>query len=52
MDCWFEKIQIKEFLEENYKEEEIAYIFSSSKPKITSLVELIEQAKKRSNKTP
>lgn len=52
MDCWFEKLPIKEFLKENYKEEEISYIFKSSKPKLTSIVELIEQAKRRSNKTP
>ena len=52
LDCWFEKIPIKEFLKENYTEEEISYIFSSSKPKISSLIEIIEQAKKRSDKTP
>jgi hypothetical protein len=52
MDCWFEKIKIEEFLKENYKEEDISYIFTVSKPKLTSIVELIEQAKKRSNKTP
>jgi hypothetical protein len=49
MDCWFEKIQIEEFLKENYKKEEISYIFESSKPKLTSIIELIEQAKKRNN---
>ncbi len=52
IDCWFERLEIKEFLEENFKKEEISYIFNSSKPKLTSIVELIEQAKKRSNKTP
>jgi len=49
VDCWFEKLPIKEFLKENYKEEEISYVFESSKPKITSIIELIEQAKKRNN---
>lgn len=52
MDCWFEKIQIKKFLKENYEEEKISYIFGYPKPKISSLVEIIEQAKKRTNKTP
>jgi hypothetical protein len=52
IDCWFEKLPIKEFLKGTYKEEEISYIFKSSKPKLTSIVELIDQAKKRSNKTP
>ncbi len=52
LDCWFEKIPVKEFLKENYTKEEISYIFNSSKPKITSLIEIIEQAKKRSDKIP
>jgi len=52
MDCWFEKISIEEFLKKNYKEEEISYIFKPSKQKITSLIELIEQAKKRTNEKP
>lgn len=51
-DCWFEKIPIERFLKENYKEEEISYIFKPSKQKLTSLIELIEQAKKRSDKSP
>jgi len=49
MDCWFEKLPIKEFLKENYKEEEISYISESSKPKLTSIIELIEKAKKTNN---
>jgi hypothetical protein len=49
MDCWFEKIRIEEFLKENYKEEEISYIFKVSKPKLTSIIELIEKAKKTNN---
>ncbi len=50
MDCWFEKLAIEEFLKENYTDEDISYIFKPSKQKITSLIELIEQAKKRANK--
>ncbi|MEJ2354529.1 MAG: hypothetical protein P8Y62_01290 [candidate division WOR-3 bacterium] len=49
MDCWFEKLPIEEFLKENYTDEDISYIFKPSKQKITSLIELIEQAKKRTN---
>ena len=49
MDCWFDKIRIEEFLKENYKEEEISYLFDSSKPKLTSIIELIEKAKKSNN---
>ena len=50
MDCWFEKLSIEDFLKENYKEEEISYLFKPSKQKITSIIELIEQAKNRTNK--
>jgi hypothetical protein len=50
VDCWFDKLPIKEFLNEHYKEEEISHIFKPSKQKITSLIELIEQAKNRTNK--
>ncbi|MBN1308538.1 MAG: hypothetical protein JXA18_11505 [Chitinispirillaceae bacterium] len=46
-DCWSEKMDIGGFLEENYTKEEIASVFISPKPKLASLVELIEQAKKR-----
>jgi hypothetical protein len=46
VDCWFEKIQIREFLEENYEEKEISYISETPKQKLTSIIELIEQAKK------
>jgi hypothetical protein len=49
MDCWFEKLPIKDFLNENYKKEEISYIFTVSTPKITSIIELIEKAKKNNN---
>jgi hypothetical protein len=52
MDCWFEKLPIKEFLKENYKEKEISYIFKPSKQKLTSIIELIEQAKNKKDKTP
>jgi len=46
LDCWFEKIPVHDFINENYLKNDIAYIFQSSKPKITSILELIEKAKK------
>jgi hypothetical protein len=52
VDCWFEKIQIREFLEENYEEKEISYISEPPRQKLTSIIELIEQAKNRKDKTP
>ncbi len=43
-DCWFEKIPIDDYLEQNFKPEEIAYIFEPPKPKITSIFEIIQKA--------
>ena len=52
LDCWFKKIKIKDFLKENYSEKDLEYLFKASAPtpKITSLIELIEQAKKVNKK--
>jgi hypothetical protein len=52
LDCWFGRIEIKEFLKENYKEEEISYIFEPPKSKLSSIIEIVEEAKKRSEETP
>jgi hypothetical protein len=46
LDCWFDKIPIKDYIEENYSEDEIKLIFAPSKPKIASLLDLIEKVKK------
>ena len=50
LDCWFEKIPIQDFIHQYYTKKDIAYIFQTSKPKITSILELIEKAKKISKK--
>ena len=44
-DCWFRILPIREFIEENYTEEEQRMIFEPPKPKMVSLVEMIEKAK-------
>ena len=46
-DCWFNRIDIETFMNENFDEATIEAIKSPPKPKVLSLVELIEQAKKR-----
>lgn len=48
MDCWFETLPIKDYMEEHFTEEELKTIFKPPESKMTSLLELIEQAKKRS----
>lgn len=44
--CWRMYMDVNRFLEEHYSKEEMNRIFCQPKPKIESLVELIEKAKK------
>jgi len=47
-DCWFDKLSIDEFLKENYQSAQIEYLFIPTKPKISSIFDLIQQARERS----
>ncbi len=49
LDCWFERFDVAQFVRENYSAEEIAKILAPPKPRITSIVELIQQAKENSD---
>lgn len=50
-DCWWEIFDVVEYLEAHYPSETVAAVLSSRpKPKITSILELIEQAKQRTGK--
>lgn len=44
--CWQTRLNVNQFLEEHFSKEELNSIFVPPKPKIESLVELIEMAKK------
>lgn len=46
LDCWFEKFPVEQFLRENYGDDEIARILEPPAQKITSLIELIEKARR------
>jgi hypothetical protein len=46
-DCWWEKFDIQTFIAENYSEEIREEITAPPKPKMLSLLELIEEARKR-----
>ena len=48
-DCWFERLPIEEFIRDNYSETEAAAISAPAAPKVATLFDLIEQAKKRSD---
>ena len=45
-DCWFEKLDIGQFIKENFTEEQIKTLLAPPKDKMVSLVELIQQAQK------
>ena len=45
--CWKGRIDIHKFLEEHFSEEEQSRIFLPPKPKLESLMEMIEKAKNR-----
>lgn len=49
-DCWWEKIDIKKYVSDNFTDEVQQNILKPPKPKIMSLLEIIEQAKKNSLK--
>ena len=46
-DCWHQNFDIKAYLYDNYTEEEIAKILAPPQPKVATLVDLIEKAKKK-----
>lgn len=48
MDCWFETLPIREYMEEHFSEEDLENLLKPPANKMTSLLDLIEQAKKRS----
>ncbi len=45
--CWGEQLDITAYLEEHFSREEIQEAMSLPKPKMASLVDLIQQAQKR-----
>jgi hypothetical protein len=46
-DCWWETIDIKVFIAENYSQENQKTMTQPPKPKMLSILELVEQARKR-----
>lgn len=48
LDCWWERLDILDYLQKNLPGKTLeGFASSRPKPKLSSLVELIEQAKKR-----
>jgi len=50
-DCWHETFAVEEFIHDHYTEEQIQQILAPPKPKMISLLELIQQAQKNAPDT-
>lgn len=46
LDCWFETFDVEAFARQHFTAEQISAIVSPPKPKMASIIELIEQAKR------
>ena len=44
LDCWFQRFPVEDFLNNHFPKEKLKSIFEPQKPKLVSLVELINQA--------
>jgi len=50
-DCWFEIFDVTGFISSHYSQEQIEKILNAPKPKLTTIIELIQQAQKESPPT-
>ena len=50
VDCWFVTFDIEQFMREHFSDEQIRAILAPPKDKMTSLVELIQQAQENAKK--
>ncbi len=50
VDCWQGHLDVAAFLAEHYSPEQIEAMLAPPKPKLTSIVELIEQARKAADR--
>jgi len=49
-DCWFERFDIREFMQANYPPETIAEILRPKQPKVASLLEIIQNVQKKGSR--
>ena len=50
LDCWFEAFEVEQYIRAHYGDEAITKIMAQPKDKITSIVELIQQAQQAMRK--
>jgi hypothetical protein len=49
LDCWWETVDIRTFVADNYSEDIQNAMIQPPKPKMLSLIEIIEQARRRNS---
>lgn len=50
INCWSQRIEIQDFINEHYDKEDLEKIFQPPRPKMESLLDLVERAKKNIDK--
>lgn len=48
-NCWFERFDVMDFLKMHFTEEEIQKFLTPAKPRMQTLIEMIEQARQRTS---
>jgi hypothetical protein len=49
--CWQDRLDVDRFLTDHYSEEELSRVSAPPKPKIETLMELVEKAKRNREET-
>jgi hypothetical protein len=50
LNCWFERIEIEDFMRENYSPEQLQSIFAPPRSRIDAVLEAVAQAEKDGSK--
>ena len=51
-DCWWETFDVESFVRAHYSDEQVRQILATPKPKMLSLVELIQKARQAGGEKP
>ena len=46
-DCWFEAIPVREFVRQNYTDQEIEKVLTPSQPKISTILDIVNRVKQK-----
>ncbi len=45
VDCWFERIPIREYLEQHFTTEQLRVVFQPPKPKVSQILDIVARVK-------